>query len=125
MTARRLRAAAAAGLACGHYIPVHRATVLLCQLAGITASTGWMAGVRARAAALIGDSGFTDRVRELLRAAPAIHADETPARAAGGTRYVHLACTTYLTHMVLSRLVTRAAAQPERQIRRYERQPGH
>ena len=40
-----------------------------------------------------------DRVRELLRAAPAIHADETPARAAGGTRYVHLACTTYLTHM--------------------------
>jgi transposase len=84
---------------CGHYIPVHRATVLLGQLAGITVSTGWMAGVRARAAALIGDSGFMDRVRELLRAAPAIHADETPARAAGGTRYVHLACTTYLTHM--------------------------
>ncbi len=84
---------------CGHYIPVHRATVLLCQLAGITASTGWMAGIRARAAALIGDSGFMDRVRELLRAAPAVHADETPARAAGGTRYVHLACTTCLTHM--------------------------
>jgi transposase len=58
-----------------------------------------MAGIRARAAALIGDSGFMDRVRELLRAAPAVHADETPARAAGGTRYVHLACTTYLTHM--------------------------
>jgi transposase len=38
-------------------------------------------------------------VRELLRAAPAIHADETPARASGGIRYVHLACTTYLTHM--------------------------
>lgn len=34
------------------------------------ASTGWMAGIRARAAALTGDSGFTDRVRELLRAAP-------------------------------------------------------
>ena len=91
--------AQAANLTCGHYIPVHRATVLLCQLAGITASTGWMAGIRARAAALIGDSGFMDRVRELLRAAPAVHADETPARAAGGTRYVHLACTTYLTHM--------------------------
>jgi hypothetical protein len=40
--------------------------------------------VRARAAALIGDSGFLDRVRELLRAAPAVHADETPARAAVG-----------------------------------------
>jgi hypothetical protein len=30
-----------------------------------------MAGIRARAAALTGDSGFMDRVRELLRAAPA------------------------------------------------------
>ena len=28
-----------------------------------------------------------------------MHADETPARAAGGMRYVHLACTAYLTHM--------------------------
>jgi transposase len=44
-------------------------------------------------------SGFTDRVRELLKTAPAVHADETPARAAGGTRYVHLACTRYLTCM--------------------------
>jgi transposase len=28
-----------------------------------------------------------------------VHADETPARAAGGLRYVHLACTAYLTLM--------------------------
>ena len=28
-----------------------------------------------------------------------MHADETPARAAGGLRYVHLACTRYLTLM--------------------------
>jgi len=28
-----------------------------------------------------------------------VHADETPARAASGTRYVHLACTAYLTLM--------------------------
>ena len=91
--------AQAANLTCGNYIPVHRATALLCQLAGITVSTGWMAGIRARAAALIEDSGFMDRVRELLKTASAIHADETPARAAGGTRYVHLACTAYLTCM--------------------------
>jgi transposase len=26
-----------------------------------------------------------------------VHLDETPARAAGGIRYVHLACTAYLT----------------------------
>jgi len=58
-----------------------------------------MAGIRGKAAGLVEASGFPDRVRELLKTAPAVHADETPARAAGGTRYVHLACTAYLTHM--------------------------
>ena len=91
--------AQAANLAAGHYIPVYRATLLLCQLAGITVSTGWMAGIRGKAAGLVEASGFMDRVRELLKTAPAVHADETPARAAGGTRYVHLACTRYLTCM--------------------------
>ena len=89
--------AQAANLVSGHYIPIYRATLLLCQLAGIQVSTGWMAGIRCRAAALVEASGFMDRVRELLKTAPAVHADETPARAAGGTRYVHLACTRYLT----------------------------
>jgi transposase len=91
--------AQAASLTCGHYIPVHRATLLLCQLAGITVSAGWMAGIRGRAAGLVEASGFMTRVRELLKTAPAVHADETPARAGGGTRYVHLACTRYLTCM--------------------------
>ncbi len=91
--------AQAANLACGHHIPVHRSTQLLCQLAGVAVSTGWMASVRGKAAALIEGSGFMDRIRELLKTAPAVHADETPARAAGGTRYVHLACTRYLTCM--------------------------
>jgi len=91
--------AQAANLTCGHHIPVYRATLLLGQLAGITVSTGWTAGVRGKAAVLVEASGFMDRVRELLKTAPAVHADETPARAAGGTRYVHLACTRYLTCM--------------------------
>jgi transposase len=91
--------AQAANLAVGHHIPIWRSTVLLCQLAGITVSTGWMAGIRGKAADLVESSGFMTRVRDLLKAAPAVHADETPARAAGGTRYVHLACTAYLTHM--------------------------
>jgi transposase len=91
--------AQAANLVSGHYIPVHRATLLLCQLAGIAVSTGWMAGIRGRTAALVEASGFMDRIRELLKTAAAVHADETPARAAGGTRYVHLACTRYLTCM--------------------------
>ena len=91
--------AQAANLTAGHHISVCRATLLLCQLAGITVSTGWMAGIRGRAAALVEAGGFTARVRELLKTALAVHADETPARAAGGTRYVHLACTRYLTCM--------------------------
>ena len=91
--------AQAANLTCGHHIPIWRSTLLLCQLAGVAVSTGWMAGIRGKAADLVEASGFLDRVRELLKAAPAVHADETPARAAGGTRYVHLACTAYLTLM--------------------------
>jgi len=91
--------AQAANLVSGHHIPISRATLLLCQLAGIAVSTGWMAGIRGRTAALVEASGFMGQVRELLKTAPAVHADETPARAAGGTRYVHLACTRYLTHM--------------------------
>jgi transposase len=63
---------------------VGRAAVLLREMAGVAASTGWMAGIRGRAAALVADSGFADRVRELLKMAPAVHADETPARAAAG-----------------------------------------
>jgi transposase len=91
--------AQAANLTCGNYIPVGRAAVLLREMAGAGVSAGWMAGVRGKAAALVAGSGFMDRVRELLKTAPAVHADETPARAASGMRYVHLACTAYLTHM--------------------------
>jgi transposase len=91
--------AQAANLVSGHHIPVCRAALLLCQLAGIAVSTGWMAGIRGKAAALVEASGFMEHVRELLKTAPAVHADETPARAAGGTRSLPLACTRYLTCM--------------------------
>src|SRR5262249_13175008 len=91
--------AQAANLTCGHHVPVGRAAALLAQLAGVTVSTGWMAGLRGKAAALIEASGFGNAVRDLLKQAPAVHADETPARAAGGLRYVHLACTPYLALM--------------------------
>jgi transposase len=91
--------AQAANLACGHHVPLARAAQLLGQLGGVAVSSGWMAGIRGKAAALIGASGFGDRVRDLLRQAPALFADETPARAAGGLRYVHLAGTAYLTLM--------------------------
>ena len=89
----------AAYLLCGQYLPVWRAAEMLGRLCGIAVSAGWMAGIRGKAAALAGASGFTGRVRELLRTAPAVHVDETPARAAGGLRYLHVACTRYLALM--------------------------
>src|SRR5712691_11310413 len=52
--------AQAANLVSGHYIPIHRATLLLCQLAGIQVSSGWMAGIRGKAAALVEASGFME-----------------------------------------------------------------
>jgi transposase len=91
--------AQAANLTCGNFIPSGRAASLMAEMAGIRVSLGWIASVRAKAAALVASSGFMDLVKDLLRQAEAVHADETPARAAGGMRYVHLACTPYLTHM--------------------------
>jgi transposase len=65
---RRVRAsygpetcAQAANLAVGHHIPIYRSTLLMCQLAAIAVSTGWMAGIRGKAAALVEASGFMDR----------------------------------------------------------------
>ncbi|GAA4483774.1 hypothetical protein GCM10023191_005920 [Actinoallomurus oryzae] len=69
------------------------------QMTGVNASSGWTASVRGKAAVLLEAGGFVARVRELLRSAPAVHADETPARAAGKLAYVHVACTRYLTLM--------------------------
>jgi transposase len=89
----------AANLTCGHFVPAGRAAELLAQMTGVAVSTGWMAGIRGKAAGLVEASGSMEHVRQLLKTAAAVHADETPARAAGGMRCVHLACTAYLTHM--------------------------
>jgi transposase len=40
-----------------------------------------------------------DRVRHLLRTAGVLHVDETPARAAGGLAYLHVACDDSFTAM--------------------------
>jgi transposase len=82
---------------CASYLPVARAARLVAALTGVSVSAGFAAGVRGRAAARLGP--FMDRVRELLPAAPVLYADETPARAAGKLRYVHVACTEFLTAM--------------------------
>jgi transposase len=83
----------------GHHVPVHRSTVLVAELLGMGVSTGFAASLRRRAAALITDGGFLDAVRALLVSAPVVHADETFARAAAATTFVHVACTDHLTLM--------------------------
>jgi transposase len=88
--------ARAALLTCGHYLPVGRSRQLLEALTGIDVSTGFLAGVRGRAARKL-EKTFLPRVRELLTGAPVVHADETTGRAAGTLSYVHVACTEYLT----------------------------
>jgi transposase len=87
--------AQAANLTRANYLPVGRARRLLEQLTGLAVSDGWVAGVRGKAAGRL--DGFGAYVRDLLRGAPALNVDETPARAAGGLAWVHVACTRYLT----------------------------
>lgn len=83
----------------GHHVPVYRSTVLVMELLGMAVSTGFAASLRGRAAALIRNGGFLEAVKRLLICAPVVHADETFARAAGATTFVHVACTDHLTLM--------------------------
>jgi transposase len=90
--------ARAAELLCAHYLPVARASRLMASLLGVRVSTGFMAGVRHRAAALL-EQAFLPRVRQLLRQVGVLHADEIPGRAAGHLEYVHVASREFLTAM--------------------------
>jgi transposase len=88
--------ARAAELVCAHYLPVARGARLMRSMVGVAVSVGFMASVRPRAARVL-EARFMPRVRELLSQAGVLHVDETPARAAGGLEYVHVAATEYLT----------------------------
>jgi transposase len=90
--------ARAALLTCAHYLPVGRARDLLEALTTIDVSTGFLAGIRGRAARRL-EKKFLAHMKTLLAGAPVLHADETPGRAAGCLSYVHVACTEYLTLM--------------------------
>ncbi len=87
----------AANLTCANHVPVRRAAGLLGSMLGLEVSVGFVAGVRGKAAGRL--EPFMARVRELLRQAGVVHADETPGRASGGLAYVHVACTEFLTHL--------------------------
>lgn len=90
--------ARAALLTCAHYLPVGRARDLLEALTAIDVSTGFLAGIRGRAARRL-EKKFLGHMQNLLTGAPVLHADETPGRAAGALSYVHVACSEYLTLM--------------------------
>lgn len=90
--------ARAALLTCAHYLPIGRARDLLDALTMVDVSTGFLAGIRGRAARRL-EKTFLAHIKTLLAGAPVLHADETPGRAAGSLSYVHVACTEYLTLM--------------------------
>jgi len=90
--------ARAALLTCAHFVPIGRARDLLEKLTAIDISTGFLAGIRGRAARRL-EKKFLGHMTTLLAGAPVLHADETPGRAAGSLAYVHVACTDYLTLM--------------------------
>ena len=79
--------ARAALLSCAHYLPIGRSRDLLEALCGIDVSTGFLAGIRGRAARRL-EEKFLSHMRALLAGAPVLHADETPGRAAGALAYV-------------------------------------
>jgi transposase len=77
------------------HLPVARAAELCAEVLGMPVSTGWVAARLAPAAAALG--GFDTRARAAVRAAGVAHFDESGARAAGRTRWVHSASTTTVT----------------------------
>ena len=88
----------AALMTCANYLPIGRAANLFAVLTGMKVSTGFLAGVRHRAAVVL-ETTFLPHMRALLPTAAVLHADETTGRAAGELAWVHVACTEYLTLM--------------------------
>lgn len=88
-------AALAAYLVVAHHVPVKRAAQILADLCGAGVSVGWVAAQISRTA--LGLTGFAQRLSEAVTAAPVVHFDETGARVCARTRWVHVACTPWLT----------------------------
>jgi transposase len=82
-------------LRAAQFLPFGRAAATMADLCRLRPSTGTIATVIGEAASRLGP--FLDRVRLLLRAAPVLGADETPAWVDGAWKYVHVACTEKLT----------------------------
>jgi transposase len=91
-----------------HFIPAQRCVQLLESLTGAAPSTGFVHGMLARAAGLLGEAD--KRIRALITGAYAVCCDETPLRVGGRTprpgkkkaeKYLLVACTELYTHYLL------------------------
>jgi transposase len=87
--------AAAVYARAAQFLPYGRVAALMTDLLGVGVSVGFVHQVVAEAARRLGP--FVSRLTALLHVQGVLHADETPARLAGGFKYVHVACTPGLT----------------------------
>jgi transposase len=91
-----------------HFVPAHRVVQLLESLTGTAPSVGFVHGMLARTAGLLG--GVHDRIRALITLAYAVSCDETPLKVGPRTprpgrkkadKYLLVACTELYTHYLL------------------------
>lgn len=82
------------------HIPVERTAILLGDVTGAEVSTGWVASLLPEAAGLVADS--LNLIRALLTMGHVLHADETTTRIGSVRRWLHVACTDFLTLLHLA-----------------------
>lgn len=82
------------------HIPVERTAILIRDVTGAEVSTGWVASLLSEAATLVEDS--LNLIRALLVMGHVLHADETTTRIASTRRWLHVACTDFLTLLHLA-----------------------
>jgi transposase len=91
-----------------HFIPAHRCVALLASLTGAAPSVGFVHGMLARVAGLLGE--VDKRIRALITLADAVSCDETPLRVGPrkpkpgkkkADQYLLVACTELYTHYLL------------------------
>ncbi len=82
------------------HIPVERTAQLIKDVSGAEVSTGWVASLLPEAAGLVADS--VNLIRALLVMGHVLHADETTTRIGSVRRWLHVACTDFLTLLHLA-----------------------
>lgn len=82
------------------HIPVERTAQLITDVTGAEVSTGWVASLLGEAAGLVADS--VNLIRALLVMGHVLHADETTTRIGPARRWLHVACTEFLTLLHLA-----------------------